>query len=759
MNGAECSLTCLFPGRYQAEYEGALARQAEAAMTQLEEIKAARQQREEYVETIARQRDMYRAMLQNATTGGGGTATGGAGEGVGQLTAAGPAAPSGPDYMAMLADAQKEAERVKMESLENTRILHEQMAALRAEASEARHAGTRAAADMEFHRQRYNRLVESSDATRAQTELLVQRNASLAKEMTDHQKALQNAMHLRNAAEDESRRQMRVISGLEAEKALLTQAEARIAAELKTLSEDRTKLATKLEVLKATTEMREQERRVEMERFQAEKARLEKEWATDRAELEREKTRCRQVEATAKEEVTGERVKLEAVQKEAGLAKEAKAAAKKTVEVLEVRNSSLASSLAKAEESVRLALARGPGSDDGVGGGGGPKTSGAREKELLAVAMEAKEELGSAQESAAAAAAHAAHFKAIAEKNEECLKDMEAAHAAFQSESAKTSERAAADYAALQAKCAKAEHQLAEAGGRLAEVERELAEAETGARGELARAQAEAAASGAEVKAATDKAQQLQEDAERYLAQWRSAKSCYEQELLQHAETIKKLHAAEAEADESRTDLRAVTAKQQDASSALAIAMVSWESEKAALEDVKQRAEAKQQELELQNRHLHEQMEAFTKHASENFFQATAADNADGTAAGDNGNKQQSHLAEVVAYLRREKDTVECRLQLKEQELARVSQQCQFAVREADSVRAQLVVETERARAAVKAEAEQAQLMQQIQHLNLLRESNATLRKENEQHLVSLRTLQVKAAAGLIVSCMRLNVP
>lgn len=34
-----------------------------------------------------------------------------------------------------------------------------------------------------------------------------------------------------------------------------------------------------------------------------------------------------------------------------------------------------------------------------------------REKELLAVAMEAKEELSTAQEAAAAAAAHAAHYK------------------------------------------------------------------------------------------------------------------------------------------------------------------------------------------------------------------------------------------------------------------------------------------------------------------------------------------------------------
>eukprot|EP00976_Prorocentrum_cordatum_P098502 1191424-Prorocentrum_minimum.AAC.7 len=85
-------------------------------------------------------------------------------------------------------------------------------------------------------------------------------------------------------------------------------------------------------------------------------------------------------------------------------------------------------------------------------------------------------------------------------------------------------------------------------------------------------AQAEAAAFRSEAAAAAEKASALAADAERYLAQWRSAKSSYEQELLQHAENIKRLNVAEAEAEESRAALRAATAKQQDASAALAAA-------------------------------------------------------------------------------------------------------------------------------------------------------------------------------------------
>eukprot|EP00959_Pyramimonas_sp_CCMP1952_P299613 6266775-Pyramimonas_sp.AAC.2 len=87
-----------------------------------------------------------------------------------------------------------------MEGAENLRVLHEQMEKLRAEAAEARHAKAQAAADAEFHRERYNRLVEASDAARQQTEQLAHRNAALAREITDHQKALQSATHSRDVS-------------------------------------------------------------------------------------------------------------------------------------------------------------------------------------------------------------------------------------------------------------------------------------------------------------------------------------------------------------------------------------------------------------------------------------------------------------------------------------------------------------------------------------------------------------------------------
>ena len=95
----------------KAEYEEKLRAQSEAALAQLEELKATRQQREEYVENIARQRDMYRTMLHSVQGAmGQGTPPGPTQGG----TPGGAAGEPAPDYTAMLADVQTEAERIKV---------------------------------------------------------------------------------------------------------------------------------------------------------------------------------------------------------------------------------------------------------------------------------------------------------------------------------------------------------------------------------------------------------------------------------------------------------------------------------------------------------------------------------------------------------------------------------------------------------------------------------------------------------------------
>jgi hypothetical protein len=109
---------------------------------------------------------------------------------------------------------------------------------------------------------------------------------------------------------------------------------------------------------------------------------------------------------------------------------------------------------------------------------------------------------------------------------------------------------------------------------------------------------------------------------------------------------------------------------------------VTWEAERAELASATAVAQRQAADLTEQNAHLHQQLEAFA-HASE----PTGGEAAEGggAAEGSEGASQATMgagpLAEVVAYLRREKETVEVRLRLKEHEATRATVDAQHARR------------------------------------------------------------------------------
>ena len=176
----------------KAQFDAELQAAAGKAMRQLAELRTQREQREEFVTTIVRQRDMYRSMLQS--TGGAVPAVvspalspGGAKGGV-----------EAPDYTAAVKEAHAEVfappvkvthitshpdavsldldqgvapgclqvERVAAEGKETVRTLHAQLDEYRAEAAAARTSKNNAEAEAEFQGARYGRLQEAVDAQR-----------------------------------------------------------------------------------------------------------------------------------------------------------------------------------------------------------------------------------------------------------------------------------------------------------------------------------------------------------------------------------------------------------------------------------------------------------------------------------------------------------------------------------------------------------------------------------------------------------------
>lgn len=104
--------------------------------------------------------------------------------------------------------------------------------------------------------------------------------------------------------------------------------------------------------------------------------------------------------------------------------------------------------------------------------------------------------------------------------------------------------------------------------------------------------------------------------------------------------------------------------------------------------------------------------------------------------------KTVEELHAVIRYVRRERDVAELRLHLSKQEESRMRQQLEQAHKRLDELTVTLAQERQQASEQSASAVQHAELMEKIQSLNLLRESNETLRREAEAYLDRVKSLE-----------------
>lgn len=169
---------------------------------------------------------------------------------------------------------------------------------------------------------------------------------------------------------------------------------------------------------------------------------------------------------------------------------------------------------------------------------------------------------------------------------------------------------------------------------------------------------------------------------------------------------------------------------------------------------------------------LHEHLETFSTRAAQ--IQARQTTSADGAETGTDADAAASitaahdssveQLRQVIHYLRSEKDIVDFQLELSKQEATRLKTQLEFTSRNLDEARQALtevghfiqawmlerlltlLARQERAKSGETAalSAQHAELLERIHTAKLLRESNQTLRDENENHLRKIGQLEAR---------------
>lgn len=214
------------------------------------------------------------------------------------------------------------------------------------------------------------------------------------------------------------------------------------------------------------------------------------------------------------------------------------------------------------------------------------------------------------------------------------------------------------------------------------------------------------------------------------------AQQDYETELVKHAEAAKTLHSLRAEHNQLKSEVLTFKTEAESAKVTLAQNESSWEERKEQFERESAKLRTRRDEIDAQNKLLHQQLESMTSQISA-LQQSRATFTNEGElepiANGGANDRSVEDLRELVKYLRREKEIVDVQYDLSQQEAKRVKQQLDYAKSQLDEAKLQLQQERARSTDQARSSMSHKDLMEKLNELNLFRESSITLRNEARQ--------------------------
>lgn len=211
------------------------------------------------------------------------------------------------------------------------------------------------------------------------------------------------------------------------------------------------------------------------------------------------------------------------------------------------------------------------------------------------------------------------------------------------------------------------------------------------------------------------------------------AQQDYEQELVKHAEAAKLLQHLRTEHNDLKTEAAKLRAEADSARISLAQSERSWEERRQQLEQEISEIKARREDAAAQNKLLHQQLDSVTAQI------ATLQQNralADGSGDGQSpsvADTATEGLRELNNYLRREKEILEVQYDIKLQEAQRLQQQLEYSQSQLDETRLKLEQERRSQADSSRSSLTHKELMDKLNELNLIRESNVTLRNENQR--------------------------
>ncbi|BGP11538.1 Protein mlp1 [Rhodotorula toruloides] len=717
--------------RRQGEENKAVEEAHELILRLKEEIEAQRARTEAY----EKERDMFRRMLAQRGAAGGAagsvTATNGAGDGfTGDIEAS-----------RMLAEVQANFDAYKAEIAIDTQKLREDLTQAQKDAATARTELAKSKAQAEHLAERFRLLTESYDLQKTEVSQMSKRNLELQqmlakRDMATH-KMSEDLFELRGTA-DQLRHEN---TNLKSEREILKNVEKRLSEENAALSKERAHLADLMRNLQTMQNELERGSNDARRRLEEQVTRLETQAAELKERLNQESDTNRQLALRKEIESKTFQERIDKLNADYAETREKLVAAETSQQHLEQRVQDLVLQVEAKEEKLAVYEGRSASGE----------SSQSAEEQLQVTVADLRNELRAVRSELDRAKEHVKQYQAIAETQGESLREVTATYEEYKTSTESAIAEKDSEISSLRERLHSLTTDLTASNAQNSELHRQI-EAERVAF-EKERKTFEDGMAG--LRAADEAARQAQlaaqDDMRRQAQAAKDAHDKYERELVAHAEDVKRLTEVKEELERVRGTVREHESAAQVARANLTAAEESWTRQKTVLERELGEVRKRSEELKEQNSTLAQHLETASAQAIQ--LQARSS-SAQGAAEGDGADAESveavaaSHsssveqLREVIRYLRREKDIIDLQLDFSKQETTRLRQQLDFTSRSLEEARQTLQEERSRVGDALASSAQHAELLESIHTAKLLRESNDTLRDENETNLRKVATLE-----------------
>ncbi|XP_078498755.1 nucleoprotein TPR isoform X2 [Lissotriton helveticus] len=709
----------------------------EKALSELQQLRDARSHQMQLVESIVRQRDMYRILLAQTTglpiptqeeitllstpkRSPGGAKVTSTPTPVPVVESTGAA-----EARAALKQLREVFDSYKKEKAENDKMQNEQHEKLQEQVTELRSQNTKISTQLEFASKRYEMLQDNVEGYRREITSLHEKSQKLSA-TTQKQEQIINTLtqDLRAANEKLAIAEVRG-ENLRKEKDMLKMSEARLNQERESLiagQRGQNLLYTNLQTIQLTLERSETEIK---QRYNNQIEKLEREIAQLKKKLEHEVEQKHLLSKNQDVQLLDSRKQYDA---EVNLHRSTKELLKNAQKEITTLKQQLGNTEEQLASQASQASSPTPGKDEA-------------NDQLVARLRQAEEQVNDLKERLKTATSNVEQYKSVVVGLEESInkekqvtedvrKTVESRlkeSAEYQKQLEKKLMEAEKEKQAIQDEKHKAvqdmEQQLSELKKSLSNMQSEVQEA-------LQRASTAAKNEQAAVQDSKEQAKIASE-----------AQNKYERELMLHAADVEVLQAVKEQVAKNNSVCQKLEDKTQKAESQLLEFKASMEERERMIKDEVVSYKTRCDNLDKQNRLLHEQIENLSNKmvtSVQEGFQSTL-----NVSLNEEG-KSHEQILEILRFVRREKEISESRFEVAQVESLRHRQRVEHLERELHELQDSLNAEREKVQVTAKTMAQHESLMKKTESMNVLIETNKMLREEKVRLEQELQQLQAK---------------